>query len=181
MPDDETLFEPKFRTACLNIAEADMRARYVFGRMLVAMLLGVAMYLVLMVFLFLAFMQHVFLPLGRDRGPADLLGIRMGKALSQWLFEASRFLCLATMKNRCPGSHGRLATEGVTSECSCRDSRSLKFRCSRATIVSPCCFKRVSRSWSRSKSQMPRHMRDRQWVLAHFLCARAARTGRAPN
>jgi hypothetical protein len=72
-----------------------MSVRYILVRMLVALLLGVAMYLTLFVLYLLAIVQHISLPFVRSMTP-DQMGIRMGKALSQWLFEASQFLCFAS-------------------------------------------------------------------------------------
>ncbi len=59
------------------------------------------MYVALLARYLVAIIPHISLPPARDRRP-DELGIRMGKALSQWLCEASRFLCFATEKNPFP-------------------------------------------------------------------------------
>lgn len=72
-----------------------MRARDIAVRMMLAMIIGLAMYVALLLLYALALIQCISLPFAREMKP-DQLGVRMGKSLSDWLFQASRFLCFAS-------------------------------------------------------------------------------------
>jgi Domain of unknown function (DUF4389) len=52
-------------------------------------------YVALLLIYALALIQFIALPFAREMKP-DQLGVRMGKSLSDWLLQASRFLCFAS-------------------------------------------------------------------------------------
>ena len=72
-----------------------MSARDIMVRMTFALIIGFGMYVGLLILCALALIQFVTLPFTREMKP-DQLGIRMGKSLSEWMFQASRFLVFAS-------------------------------------------------------------------------------------
>jgi hypothetical protein len=72
-----------------------MTARDIFVRMIVVLIVGFAMYVALLLLYVVALVQFISLPFAKEMKP-DQHGIRMGKSLSGWLLEASRFLCFAS-------------------------------------------------------------------------------------
>ena len=72
-----------------------MTARDIIGRITASIVIGVGMYVGLLILYALALVQLVLLPFARDMQP-DQLGPRMGKSLSEWMFQASRFITFAS-------------------------------------------------------------------------------------